>query len=177
MKRLLSLLLLSIPQLSFAFLCPSNFNQIDYGMTVADVTKTCGAPASTKQSVREQDNMPQEWTYYVPQTVSFNTLQQSTGTMKTSFAVDANGHAVNISVNGLGVGATTICGSNVQLGDSRDAIKSACGNPSFINKQNGPGSSVVGQGSDQNIQVTDLLYNGNPPVTLEFENGILKDRK
>ena len=97
--------------------------------------------------------------------------------MKTSFAFDASGKLINISVNGIGVGSTTICGQNVQLGQSRDDIQSACGNPSFINKQNGSGTSVVGQGSQQNIAVIEFNYNSTPPQTLVFENGVLKSRK
>ena len=68
MKKIIPLIALC-PALSFAFFCPSTFNQIDYGMTISQVTSACGAPASQVKSTKQQDNMPQEWTYYVPQTV------------------------------------------------------------------------------------------------------------
>lgn len=176
MKKII-LLTFIVPSFSYAFFCPTNFSQIDYGMTLAQVTQACGQPAKQNKFTKVLDNKPQEWTYYIPQTVAVNPFQQTVGTMKTSFAFDANGQAVNISVNGIGVGATTICGITVQLGTTRDQVEQACGKPSFINRQNAPGTSVLGQGTQDQVNVVEMQYNSNPPVTLVFENGILKGTK
>lgn len=176
MKKIILMVLLA-PSLSYAFFCPGNFSQIDYGMTIAQVGQICGAPAKQNKFTKTLDNKPQEWTYYIPQTVSVNPFQQTVGTMKTSFAFDANGQAVNISVNGIGVGATTICGITIQLGTTREQVQQACGNPSFINRQNAPGTAVLGQVPDDVVNVVEYQYNSNPPVTLVFENGILKSTK
>jgi len=94
-------------------------------------------------------------------------FQQAQGTLKTSVSFDDKGKAINISVNGIGVGATTICGSNVQLGDSHDAIKTACGKPSFINKQ----SENVSE-QPKEVKVTEFNYS-QPihPSFLIFEDG------
>src|SRR5438477_7727499 len=100
-----TLSILMIPSAGFAFFCPTNFNQIDYGMTPDQVTQTCGAPTSQKESVKQSDNIPQEWNYYVPQTVDMGgTSQFAQGTLKTTITFDDKGKAINISVNGIGVG-------------------------------------------------------------------------
>lgn len=170
-----------LPSLSFAFFCPTNFKQIDYGMTIEQVIKECGNPTSQVETSKANDNVPQEWSYYVPQTVTNTTYSQAQagqaqGTLKTQVTFDSEGNAINISVNGIGVGSTTICGSMIQLGDKRDAIKSACGDPSFINKQQSNTSSL-GTGEQKEIKVMTFHYQTNPPVTLIFENGVLKEKQ
>ncbi len=167
--------MLLTPCISFAFFCPTNFNQIAFGMTVDQVTQICGKPTSQKEYVKPNDNIPQEWVYFIPQTVGMGgSTPQAQGTLRASISFDDKGNAINISVNGIGVGGTTICGgSNVQLGATRDQIKSACGQPSFINKQS---SDTTGQ--PQSVKVIELNYaNGNPPTILIFENGKLTDKK
>lgn len=156
----------------FAFFCPTNFSQIDFGNSIDQVKQLCGGP-DKETSVAKEPKTPQEWTYFIPQTVSAtNTANQMQGTLKTSITFDKDGNAINISVNGIGVGASTICGNNIQLGDSQESIKTACGKPGFINKQEAENAS-----DQQKIKVTELLYNGNPPVILVFENGVLKEKK
>jgi hypothetical protein len=159
------------PTASFAIFCPTNFSQIDYGNSVEQVIQTCGKPDSQETKEIKSEG-PQEWIYSVPQTVSTNTSYQAQGTLKTSFVFDASGKAINISVNGIGVGATAICGKNIQLGDTRDTIKAACGDPSFINQSN-PATTQQPPSTKQTI----LIYNSNPPATLVFENDQLKERK
>ncbi|VVC76164.1 hypothetical protein AQUSIP_14690 [Aquicella siphonis] len=165
---------ISLPAMSFAFFCPTNFSQIDFGMTTDQVTQACGKPDSQKESTKTNDNIPQEWSYYIPQTVSMGgSTPNQQGTLKTSVTFDDKGKAINISVNGIGVGATTICGSNIQLGDSRDAVKSACGDPSFVNKQSSGASA-----NQQATKVVEYIYSSaNPPTTLIFEDGKLTDKK
>ena len=83
-------------------------------------------------------------------------------------AFDANGKVINISVNGIGVGSTMVCGQTIQLGDTATTVKSTCGNPNFINKQDATPGTM--QTSDK---VTTFTYNTNPPVKLIFKNGEL----
>lgn len=174
LKKIFVSLTTFIPATSWAFFCPTNFNQIDYGQTIEQVEMQCGK-ADKSETVSEQPEGPQEWSYYIPQTVGANGATPMTGTMKTQMTFDSQGKAVNISVNGIGVGATTICGPNIQLGDSRDAVKAACGNPSFVNKQNGD-AAALGPLPDKRT-VTTLTYNSNPPIKLIFINGQLKERQ
>ncbi len=165
-----------LPSLSFAFMCPTNFNQINFGMMPPEVLQICGKPDSQNEYVKPNDNVPQEWTYYIPQTVYLggsNPMAQ--GTLKTSVAFDDKGKAVNISVNGIGVGQTTICnGTTVSLGDDKERIKSACGSPGFINKQ----SPTANPNVPQDTKILEFNYKSvNPPVKLIFENGRLTDKQ
>lgn len=154
---------------TFAFFCPTNFKQIEMGMTLDQVSSTCGKPTSIKEVTKENDNVPQEWVYFVPQNVGVSAFQQTQGTLKTSVAFDADGKAVNISVNGLGVGSSTICGGQqIQLGDSRDTIAKACGDPSFKNKA---------ENNNPPTKETHVTYDSNPPMTLIFRNGLLMERQ
>lgn len=168
---------MTLPSVSLAFFCPTNFNQIDFGMTVDQVIQACGKPTDQKESVKQNDNVPQEWTYYVAQTVNMGgSNQNAQGTLKTNVAFDSKGKAINISVNGIGVGASSICGTNIQLGDDKDRIKAACGDPSFVNKS--APSAANPATAPQDIKIVELIYaNGNPAATLVFENGLLKDKK
>lgn len=174
--------LLLNPQFSFAsFFCPTNFSQIDMGATMDQVIQTCGAP-DTKEAKEVKKEGPQEWTYYITQTVATTTMTPSQGTLKTQVTFDKSGKLINISVNGIGVGATNICGVNsIQLGDTRETVKKACGDPSFVNKQqnNPPAESDSGTTLPQQKpdQMTTFTYNSTPPVKLIFINGILTDKE
>lgn len=163
------------PSLSFAFFCPTNFSQIEFGNTMDQVIQICGKPDKQDETTRQNENVPQEWSYYVPQTVTSQALTPNTqGTLKTQMTFDAAGKVINISVNGIGVGSSQICGQRmVQLGDTRDSIKAACGDPSFINKQTMP---TDGSAPPPDTKITTFIYNVNPPVKLIFENGLLKEK-
>jgi len=170
MKKFLFILFGFIfPAIGFAFFCPTNFNQIQIGDTLEQVQQACGQPDKQDEKEVEAEG-PQEWSYFVAQNVAINAMQQVQGTLKTTFSFDANGKAINISVNGIGVGATTICGNNLQLGDTKETVKATCGQPSFINKQS---TSTEKKSS----KVTEFTYNTNPPVKLIFENGRLLQKK
>lgn len=161
---------------AFAFLCPTNFNQIDFGMTPEQVTQACGNPDVKKEYVKPNDNIPQEWSYFVPQTVNMGgTMQSAQGTLKTSMVFDDKGKAVNISVNGIGVGSTTICNNNpIQLGDDRDKVEQACGKPAFVNKQ----TAAANSGVPESAKMMDFIYSSiTPPVTLVFVDGKLSEKK
>lgn len=167
--------LLTASSQSYAFFCPTNFNQIDYGMTMDQVSNTCGKPDLQESKDVAQEG-PQEWSYFIPQTVSSTTLSPMQGTLKTQITFDGSGSAINISVNGIGVGSTTVCGSQISLGNSRDQIKAACGNPSFVNKQS-PSDNLAMGGTPPGDKITTFLYKSNPPVKLIFKNGILTEKQ
>lgn len=168
------LIFLLLPTVSSAFFCPTNFNQIYYGQTPDQVMQQCGKPDVQQNSVEKPEG-PQQWEYLIPQTVTNRALQSVQGTVKTEIIFDANGQAVNISVNGIGVGATTICGTQIQLGDTREAVKKACGQPSFVNKQNG-NSAALGSPPPAK-KITLFIYKTNPPLTLKFVNGVLESKQ
>jgi len=171
----LTSIILLLPTVGFAFFCPTNFQQIDYGMTIDQVTQMCGKPENKKEFTKENENIPQEWVYYIPQSVGMGTYQTAQGTLKTSVSFDDKGKAINISVNGIGVGATSICGgANLQLGSDRDTVKAACGKPAVINKQ----ALSAEDTAKQETKVTEFNYStANPPVVLIFENGKLTEKK
>jgi len=153
---------------AFALLCPGNFNQINIGDNLADVQKKCGKPVSQK-TTDSIPNVPQEWNYYLKLSPT------DPATLKTSVAF-AGGRVVNISVNNVGITNTSICGSTIQVGDTVDTVKAACGKPAFIMQNNGPASEV--QKTDPASKNVDLTYNsGMGTVVLHFENGILKSSK
>jgi hypothetical protein len=166
-SKLFGIILFLTTSSCFAFFCPNNFNQIDFGNSIEQVQQQCGQ--ANKQETKEIiEEGPQEWNYYIPQTVQLSNNQPAQGTLKTTVTFDSSGKAINISVNGIGVGNTTICGPLIQLGDTRDTVKSICGNPSFINKQNSTSAS-----SEKKHTVTELTYSN---IILVFENGQLKSK-
>jgi hypothetical protein len=157
-----------IPNVSFALFCPKNFNVIQIGDSIDSVTAQCGKPdTETKKEVEKQG--PQEWTYFMPQTVATNTSYQTTGTLKVSIAFDKNDKAININVNGIGVGESTICGLPINLDNSREQIKKACGKPAVVTKSSDDDSST---GNDKDVLV-EYQYLSSPPVVLMFKNGVL----
>jgi hypothetical protein len=157
-------LLLLTPTLSFAFFCPNNFNQIQAGNTPDQVTSICGKPDKAVTQV-QTNPVPQEWTYIIQQTLPPGNSLSSTpaGTMKVNVTFDAGGKVINISVNGVGVSTSTICGNtSINMGDTMDSVVNACGKPSFINKQD----ASLASGSPAK-KVTTFTYGGK---TLTFEN-------
>jgi hypothetical protein len=158
---------------SYAFFCPTNFNQINIGDSIQTVEQQCGAPAKTEKA-DAPDNQPQEWNYYLQQPMNVNTMpqaEQAMGSIKTSFAFDGEGKLINITVNGVGVAGTTACGSKISLGDSRKSVESSCGKPSIISKQSSTGTPNVVEKQIENT------YSSSPPVTLIFRDGKLAEIK
>jgi len=160
---------------SFAFFCPKNFNQINIGDSLATVQQLCGA-ADAKNVKDAPDNSPQEWNYFMKQQGPTGMANAAQGTLKTSFAFDGNGKLVNISINGIGVGSTSNCGSPISLGDSRESVQASCGKPGFINKENQP-SSTSSKPDDETNKLVELTYTSSPPVTLIFEGGKLTGKR
>ena len=166
------------PALSFALMCPGgeSFSQYDYGMSPEQVIQACGKPASQKESTKPMDTTAQEWSYSIPQAVYMGGSQQTAnGKLITNVRFDKNGLAESITVNGIGVGQTTICGGNsIQIGATKDAVKKACGESTFI----------VNPAPDANtpklpdIKLMEFTYtSGGRNVILTFENGRLTDVK
>lgn len=163
-----------LPAVSFAFFCPSNFNQIDFGMSPDQVTQQCGKPDKQTEAEKENENIPQSWDFYLKQPVATgsNAQPSTVGTMKSSFVFDADGKLINMSVNGIGVGASSVCGKPINLGATRDEVKAACGDPGFVSKSQASGEQ------QKPIKVIEFEYSSaNPPATLVFENGVLTSKK
>ena len=171
-KKCLLLCALLISPSSFAFFCPTNFNQINFGDSIEQVIQQCGKPDNQTGSIMTDDSkVPQEWDYYISQSVSSFSMTPMQGTLKTAITFDGTGKAISMMVNGIGVGSSTICnGNTVQLGDTQETVKKACGTPSFISKQTS--AEPLPQ-----IVVSIITYNTNPPVILKFENGKLTEKQ
>lgn len=174
LKKIALTILFLTPKISLAFFCPTNFNQIDFGLTPDQVMQTCGKPDDKKEFTKANENIPQEWSYFVPQTLLLkNNTQQAQGTYKMTVAFNEQGNVINISINGIGVGSTPLC-NGVQLGDTKDRVKASCGEPGFITKQAAPNNPT----DQQDTKILEFTYSSvNPPITLIFENGKLADKK
>lgn len=165
-------LALVVPNISFALLCPKNFNVIQIGDSIDVVKAKCGKPDTEfKKEVEKQG--PQEWTYFLKQTVATGTSYESTGTLKMTIAFDKNDKAINLNVNGIGVGESTVCGQPIQLDNSREQIKKACGKPAMITKAESDDDSTMGATEPGKDVVVELQYLSSPPVVLMFTNGVL----
>ncbi len=159
---------------TFAFLCPKNFNQIDFGYSVAQVEELCGAP-DKKEVTDAPDTSPQEWVYFLPQSGFANPNGNAMGTLRTSIALDGEGKVMNITINNISVSSMTNCGTAVSIGDSRQTVESACGKPGVVNKSTPTASS--GQPADDANKQIEMTYNSTPPVTLIFIKGKLTDKR
>ncbi len=170
-KTFALLLLLGFYTPAFALFCPTNFNQINIGDTIAQVQAQCGKPDFQK-TTKEEGKGPQEWNYYVaPSTHGYGAPNMPGGqqaSLKMAIAING-GKVLNITVNGMSLASTTICGNSVSVGDSIESVQGACGKPVFVNKSS--------QDDSKPTEVTLYKYNSTPAVTLTFENGVLKDRK
>ena len=171
MKKAITLLaFLSLSTSASAMFCPNNFNQINIGDTIEQVQQQCGKP-DTEQKVKAEDNGPQEWNFYVhPQMKKYTEMRTNSGaeaSVKMAIALNG-GKVVNITINGMSLAATTICGPSVTVGDTAKSVKNACGDPVFVNK-----SSTT----EKPPEVIEYKYSGNTPATLVFEGGKLKERQ
>lgn len=155
---------------TYAFFCPSNFNQIDIGYSQQQIDELCGKPTFVTETEKQpEDNLPQEWTYFVKEAQMLGT--QTPGSIKATIAFDQKGEAINISVNGLSVNTTNLCGKTILIGTKRDILKKACGTPAYINKaQNSSNTQPP-------TKQMEYRYDGTPPVVLIFENGVLVEKK
>lgn len=166
----LAIMLSSLPAL--AIMCPTNFAQIQEGMSPDEVKNMCGAPNAI-ETKEDEGNVPQEWSYFITQqVVPTSNTNQTTGTLKLTVMFDSTGKAINITSNGIGVGATVACGVGFQLGDTRDQVKAACGKPATIAKDTSDISQLGG--TQPPTKITTFTYSSGPtPATLTFVNGKL----
>lgn len=165
LASLFGMTLLSYSTLSIAMFCPNNLNQIQIGDSIQQVESQCGKPPSQK-TYKKASTAPQEWNYFL------KINPQDQGTIKVTFSF-VNNQAINISANGIGVGATAICGSNVVLGANMQTVEAACGKPVSISQLN----NVPGQESTPAPDISEWKFDGPTPNTLVFENGVLTERK
>src|SRR3990167_1250824 len=94
MNKLIAITFFCLPHLSSAFFCPTNFNQIEIGDSLEQVTQSCGKP--DKQEEREvKKEGAQEWSYFIPQAVATDSMATTQGTLKTQIAFDSDGKVVN----------------------------------------------------------------------------------
>lgn len=178
MKKFYSFLVIIasfVPVIGFAFFCPKNFNQIQIGDPIDRVITNCGKPDNQKETTKTSDNVPQQWSYFVPQKGLPGPTASNQGSIQAVLSFDANGNLINILVNNVSVTATNLCRASIQLGDTRDNVKAACGAANFINKQTI--STDDGSQPSNEVKVVQYLYNSTPPVTLFFENGFLKSKQ
>jgi hypothetical protein len=173
MKKTITLFaFLSLSTTASAMFCPKNFNQISIGDSIEHVQKQCGKPDMEKKSEGEDDS-PQEWNFYVhPQMKKYTETRTNSGaeaSVKMSIALN-QGKVVNITVNGMSLATTTICGPSVSVGDTGKSVKHACGDPVFINKS----SQTNGE---KPADIVEFKYNSMPPTVLIFENEKLKERR
>src|SRR3990167_4518640 len=104
MKKYISLLTIlsgtiiaALPISALAMFCPTNFSQITDGMSPDEVKSICGAPTSI-ETKEENENVPQEWSYFITQqNVVTSTTQQTTGTVKMTVMFDSTGKSINIT--------------------------------------------------------------------------------
>jgi len=174
---LLSTIVIGYSASSFAMLCPGNFNQVNMGDTLDAVKAACGKPDG-EQSTENTEDGPQEWNYYVSVNPAFtqNVSQNTTASLKTTVAFD-KGKVVNMSVNGVGVSNTAVCGATIQNGDTMDTVKAACGKPSFINRGTGSQAGTEDPNAKTTKTTTLTYMSAGNTVSLVFENGVLTDRK
>jgi len=172
-NTLLLLSILTVSTSASAMFCPNNFNQINIGDSIAQVEQQCGKPDFQKK-LQPEDNGPQEWSFYVhPQMKKYTEIRTNSGaeaSVKMTVAFN-EGKAINITVNSMSLATTTVCGPAVSVGDSAKSVKSACGEPVFIAKNDQPANA---QKPPESIE---YKYSSSPPVILIFVGGQLTERK
>ncbi len=171
-KIILPLGLLFYAGQAAAMFCPTGFNQINIGDTIEQVTQQCGAPDSKKTDKEILDTTPQVWTYYVKYDPS------QPGTVQMMIAFDASQKMINITVNGTSLSNSSLCGGNVQLGDTTASVKKACGAAALVNKGETQNSNAVTNNNQPSTETTTFKYTSQgTPTTLIFMNGKLKERQ
>lgn len=181
---------LFIPLNVLAMFCPTNFNSIDLGNSIAQVQQFCGQADSSRQ-YQMSSMTSQEWTYYIKPKFGDTRHTKMRILFKNDKVINVNTtthDAVGVGCSPViqlgttqkivrcsksfdqeyNVSATTLCGPFIQLGDSTQTVASACGQPDLVSQ---PPSSALP------IDVVEMRYDTHPPVTLVFENGLLTDRK
>ncbi|MDA8561977.1 DUF2845 domain-containing protein [Gammaproteobacteria bacterium] len=169
-KSIYVLLIFIMSSSTYAWICPTNFQQIAVGDSIEQVESACGDPASKKELDGGYQG-PQEWQYFVTIKRPLNqsgVRADASPSVKMSIAfVDKK--AINITVQGTSVASTSLCGPTISIGDKDKSVEKNCGKPVFIQKQ--------GAEKENSVQITEYKYNSSSPNILIFENGVLKERK
>ena len=176
----LSLLLLSTSVFAEFCPCPSNFNLIQIGDSLTRVNQICCKPSAPPKTYKAEIPVPEKWTYNITPPANPGGAMQASVELLVTF--DATRTVTNITVNAQSL-TTTNCGKTsavsfdvsqpnaIKIGDTQETVKATCGPPLF--RQKGEA-----QGDTQSAPtMTEQEYAGPPPVTLIFENGVLKQIK
>ncbi len=152
--------------------CPTNGHFVDIGSSVAEVTKVCGSPTSTKNSTRTV-NVTEELTYYKPAANAMNsrmTLLFKRGRLANITLVlpisncDPATQPNQLCSSETNPNWTNACGQTVGLDGDIEVIKSICGTPD---------TDKVLETATTNV--TELSYKGVEQNKLVFEDGKLVD--
>jgi len=175
----LSFLLITTAAIADFCPCPSNFNLIQIGNSLDQILKTCCAPIARNTHQAELP-VPQKWSYNVaPPPNPTNAVQ---GSVELIVTFDETKKVTNLTVNMQSLTQTN-CGNSpttsftqttvntIQIGDTMATVKKACGAAKFIQRGEPQSNNQIAP------TITELQYTGPPPVTLMFENGILKEIK
>lgn len=147
----------------YAMFCPGNYNQININDSLEAVKQACGKP-DTEKTQDIASNGPQEWVYFVK-----TGSQSDLTSLRMTVAFDKE-KAANITMNGVSLTTTQMCGSSISVGDDIKSVEKACGKPALINQANNSQAAKT--------KLTELTYSsGNAPIILIFENDKLKERK
>lgn len=158
-------ILLLFTHTSFATFCPNNFNIVNEGDSMDKVIALCGQPLSKKET-RDTSNQPQQWSFY-PAT------SRNQGTLKLNVAL-VGGIIKNISINNISLRSTDVCGAAINVGDSVDKLRNACGDPADTNFSDNTQGVQFGTAADI---ITELHYQGTSAVTFLFKNGKLTQKR
>lgn len=119
--------------------CSANHGTIKVGMTEQQVIQACGKPIATKKS----NNPPTRKvpvTQYIfnnqgTSTAFYGVWNIQTGSGGVQLEVDVlNNKVISARVNGSDSNGFSVCGVNIQVGDSESTVLNNCGNPAMVNQ-------------------------------------------
>jgi hypothetical protein len=192
MKRLIILVGAFFSVNAHALFCPNSFNTINLGETTEKVQQTCGAPDSERNyTAGALHPAVSEWDYIKPnrydQFTSRVTFLLHDNKVMNITLVNGNQEAsklceavqlgvrtgtFEVSCNSLtprNVSSTILCGGTIRVGDTADLVQFVCGAPLAKHDEQ--------SGSNSQVTVTEYTYSGATPMTLLFENGLLKGKR
>ncbi len=152
---------------ALAMFCPTNFGQINLGDKFEFVIKQCGKPDEEKSN-DITSNPSQIWSYFVK-----TNPQDSNTTSQMNIAFNDD-KVVNITVNAASTDSTSFCGTTIKIGDASQAIEKACGKAFMINQSN---QNSENDANAKTTKTTTIRYNGPPPTTFVFTDGVLTARQ
>lgn len=183
MKFSLRFLIFLVPTLLFALPCPNGNGILYKGDSIQEVLKECGEPLERHATKSEVYSL-QEWIYDLPHAYDSGESQ-----VDIIFENDlvSKIHITDIyplffcQSGALQVGQlttiqtscgnwvydtsyTSLCGIGFGVGASTQFVESACGEPASHNYL-----------QNQTIETTELIYGGDHPQTIVFQNGKLTD--